>query len=95
MAYDVTQSKTALEAGTIEVPIWILLNTIAVQWDENNFSYRDWLKQYVDGISEDWTFGDQYAPMMPQVGSGGGDTTGAYNNGFNNGFVIGLRLKRR
>ncbi|MCX7749153.1 MAG: hypothetical protein N2645_20010 [Clostridia bacterium] len=95
MAYDVTQSKTALEAGPIEVPLWILENASAVQWDENNFSYRDWLKQYVDGISEDWTFGSQFAPMMPQVGSGSGDTTSAYNNGFNNGFIIGLRLKRR
>lgn len=95
MAYDVTQSKTALEAGPIEVSIWILQNTIAVLWDENNFSYRDWLKQYVDGISEDWTFGSQFGPMMPQVGSGGGDTVGAYNNGFNNGFIVGFRLKRR
>lgn len=95
MAYDVTQSKVALETGPIEVSLWVLQNTAAVQWDENNFSYRDWLKQYVDGISEDWTLGSQFAPMMPQVGSGGGDTVGSYNNGFNNGFIIGLRLKRR
>ena len=95
MAYDVTQSKTALETGAIKVPLWGLENTTAVLWDENNFSYRDWLKQYVDSISEDWIIGRQFVPMMPQVGSGGGDTVGAYNNGFNNGFIVGLRLKRR
>lgn len=95
MAYDVTQSKTALEAGPIEVPLWVLQNTAAVQWDENGFSYRDWLKHYVDSITEDWTSGNQFAPMMPHVGSGGGDTVGAYNNGFNNGFIFGLRLKWR
>lgn len=95
MAYDVTQSKTALEEGLVEIPSWALISSTAIQWDENNFSYRDWQKQYVEGISEDWTFGSQFIPMMPQVGAGGGDTIGAYNNGFNNGFIIGLRLKRR
>ena len=95
MAYDVNQSKTALEIGLIEVPFWVLQDTTAVQWDENSFSYRDWIKQYVDNITDDWTIGSQFAPMMPQVSSGGGDTIGAYNNGFNNGFVIGMRVKRR
>ena len=95
MSYDVTQSKTALEAGINEVPLWVLQDTTAVQWDENNFSYRDWIKQYADNITEDWTTGNQFAPMMPQVGSGGGDTTAIYNDGFNNGLVIGLRVKRR
>ncbi|HEY9059353.1 MULTISPECIES: hypothetical protein [Pseudobacteroides] len=95
MAYDVNQSKTALETGPVDIYLWFLQNTGAIQWDENNFSYREWLKQYVDNILCNWTVGEQFAPMMPQVGSGGGDTTGAYNNGFNNGLIIGLRIRRK
>jgi len=95
LAYDVYQSKAALEAGPVELPVWLPQKTDAVQWEENNFSYREWLKQYVDSIIYDWSVGSQFSPMMPQVGSGGGDTTAAYNNGFNNGLVIGLRVRRR
>lgn len=95
MAYDVNQSKTALEAGPIDIFLWLLQDVDAIHWDENNFSYREWLKQYVDSILCDWTIGSQFAPMMPQVGSGGGDISGAYNKGFNNGLVIGMRIKRK
>lgn len=95
MAYDVDQSKAVLEAGTVELPSWLLQLTDAVHWDENNFSYREWLKQYVESILCDWTAGSQFAPMMPQVDSGGGDMVEAYNTGFNNGLVIGLRVRRR
>ena len=37
MSYDVNQSKTALETGINEVPLWVLQDTTAVQWDENEF----------------------------------------------------------
>jgi hypothetical protein len=95
MAYDATQSKTALEAGPLVIDVWQLQNTDAVHWNENNFSLALWSRLYIDSIICDWTTGNQFAPMMPQVGSGGGDTTVIYNNGFNNGFVIGMRVKRR
>ena len=95
MAYDVNQSKTALEAGPVNVVLWLLQHTDGVYWDENNFSYREWVKQYVDSIICDWSVGEQFAPMMPQVGAGGGEITGVYNNGFNNGLIIGLRIKRK
>lgn len=95
MAYDVNQSKTALEAGPIDAFLWLLQAADNIRWDENSFSYREWLKQYVNGIIPDWTTGSQFVPMMPQVGAGGGDTAGAYNNGFNNGLVVGLRIRQK
>ncbi len=95
MLYDVTQTKAVLEAGPILTESWISQFTEGVHWDENNFSYRDWAKLYVNDLTAEWTVGSQFAAMMPLMGGGEGATTGAYNKGFNNGLVIGLKLKRR
>lgn len=95
MAYDMNQSKQVLEAGPVAFPIWLLQNTEVFRWEDTAFSIMDWISQNTERILADWETGDQFEPMMPQGGSGGGDTVGAYNNGFNNGFIVGLRLKRR
>lgn len=95
MPYDLNQSKAELETGQVVFPAWLPLYNEKIDFEDNNFSYADWKMQQSDSILTDWTLGTQFEPMLPQVGSGGGDTSGAYNNGFNNGFVVGMRLKKK
>lgn len=95
MPYDLNQSKTALETGQVIFPGWLPLHSEGIDFEDINFSYTAWQMQQSESILADWTLGSQFEPMLPQVGSEGGDTTGAYNNGFNNGFIVGIRLKRK